>query len=410
MVLGMHRSGTSLIAKAVSVLGVALGDNLWGPREDNPTGFWEDRDVVALDKELLDRAGMTWSSLAPRERSWTGADFADLKEEALGLLRERLSHHGSWVFKDPRASRVLPFWKDVFAGLGVRPSYILTVRHPSDVASSLRRRDGLPGLHSHLLWLAHVCGALADTAGEPRCFVDYDELVEQPAAELQRLARALHLPVTPEIESAISGFASGFVTRELRHHSGAADAGEAGSPEAATRLHALLRDVALGRRGEEALAPAAGEAERELRAWAPACDALDDAEGRLAAARDVIVERDYWTTELRGQIARLTAEKAEAEELVREHGARLQDFYKEIEALRGEVETLREEKADLERLVREHGARLQDFYKEIEALRQAKAALEDSLKEHREQLDQAQAELARIKRHWYWRVARLIIR
>jgi predicted nucleic acid-binding Zn-ribbon protein len=68
---------------------------------------------------------------------------------------------------------------------------------------------------------------------------------------------------------------------------------------------------------------------------------------------------------------------------VREHGARLQDFYKEIEALRGEVETLREDKADLERLVREHGARLQDFYKEIEALRQAKAALEDSLKEHR---------------------------
>jgi hypothetical protein len=211
VVLGMHRSGTSLVAKATSILGVALGDNLWGPKEDNPTGFWEDRDVVALDKALLDRAGMDWNSLSARESSWTGADFADLKEEAMDLVRSRLADHGAWGFKDPRMCRVLPFWKDVFAALGIRPTYILTVRHPLNVAGSLRRRDGLPELHSHLLWLAHVCRALAETTGEPRCFVDYDELVEQPVPELGRLVRALGLPVTPETELAIADFSSAII-------------------------------------------------------------------------------------------------------------------------------------------------------------------------------------------------------
>ena len=61
-VLGMHRGGTSLAARAVHALGFHFGDNLWGPREDNPTGFWEDRDVVELNEALLERDGLDWQS------------------------------------------------------------------------------------------------------------------------------------------------------------------------------------------------------------------------------------------------------------------------------------------------------------------------------------------------------------
>lgn len=362
-VLGMHRSGTSLVARAVGTLGVPLGDNLWGPREeDNPTGFWEDRDVVELDKQLLGRAGVDWNSLAlPEAQSWRSASFQDLKERAVALVRERLMRHGSWAFKDPRAARVLPFWTDVLREAGADASYVLTVRHPLNVAASLERRDGLPALHSHLLWIEHLCRALADTAGAQRCFVDYDELVEHPAEQLRRLARSLEIEVTPEVAAGIDGFAAGFVEDGLRHHRAAPAAADDAVPRPALRLYERLREIALGGDAHDALAGAARQAEAGLAELRPVCEALDYVERRLAGARGEIVERDYWLGELRAQIDKLKAEKAELEGLVHERGAQL-------------------------------------------------VAMNADLTDVTQRLAQREAEISRIKRHWYWHVARLIIR
>ena len=52
LVLGMHRSGTSAIARLLKIFGVSFGDNLMpGSAEDNEKGFWEDRDVFRLNEE-----------------------------------------------------------------------------------------------------------------------------------------------------------------------------------------------------------------------------------------------------------------------------------------------------------------------------------------------------------------------
>ena len=48
-VLGMHRSGTSAVARGLKALGVDLGENLMPPVEgNNEKGFWEDRDSPDL--------------------------------------------------------------------------------------------------------------------------------------------------------------------------------------------------------------------------------------------------------------------------------------------------------------------------------------------------------------------------
>jgi len=391
VVLGMHRSGTSLAAKAINVLGVELGNDLWGPREeDNPTGFWEDRDVVALNKRLLERAGMAWNSLVPaQDGTWTAAPFEALKQEGVALVHERLSRYSTWGFKDPRAARVLPFWKDIFRTLGITVTYILTVRNPVNVAGSLQQRDGLPELHSHILWLEHMYWALAGTAGEKRCFVDYDELVEQPVAQLHRLARELGIDITAGITAGIAGFADGFVTDSLRHNRAAPDAGDPRAPEIAARLYSLLRDAALGKRGERALAGELEKIDRQLREWKPVCDALDQTEARLVAAGGAIVERDFWLGELRSQVTRLGEEKSEIEQIVREHGARLQDFY-------AQIVKLDEQKGELEVMVRARGAQL--------------VAMNAELTEVSARLAQRDSELSRIRKHWYWRIARLFIR
>ena len=47
IVLGMHRSGTSALARVVNLLGVSLGrtDDMMQPNEINPKGFWENQSL-----------------------------------------------------------------------------------------------------------------------------------------------------------------------------------------------------------------------------------------------------------------------------------------------------------------------------------------------------------------------------
>ena len=62
LVLGMHRSGTSTLARGLRVLGVALGKNLLPAHPCNPKGFFEDAGLYAFNKALLAQLGLTWRS------------------------------------------------------------------------------------------------------------------------------------------------------------------------------------------------------------------------------------------------------------------------------------------------------------------------------------------------------------
>ena len=63
LVLGMHRSGTSALARAVQMLGVYLGNNFLSPRPDNPTGYWEDKHICDLNERLLAAFGLKWEDV-----------------------------------------------------------------------------------------------------------------------------------------------------------------------------------------------------------------------------------------------------------------------------------------------------------------------------------------------------------
>ena len=54
-VLGMHRSGTSTIARSLNLLGVYIGEekDFIQPNPYNPEGFWEIRDLYRLHDRLL---------------------------------------------------------------------------------------------------------------------------------------------------------------------------------------------------------------------------------------------------------------------------------------------------------------------------------------------------------------------
>jgi hypothetical protein len=60
IVLGMHRSGTSALARVISLLGADLPNGLLKQGPENEAGFWESAKLVAIHDELLSSAGSSW--------------------------------------------------------------------------------------------------------------------------------------------------------------------------------------------------------------------------------------------------------------------------------------------------------------------------------------------------------------
>lgn len=218
VVLGMHRSGTSAITRGLQVMGVNLGGRLMpAHREVNAKGFWEDLDFHALNEEMLGALGSGWHYLSPIRRQ----DVETLRHKgfhtrAIELLRAKIGDSPVYGIKDPRITKLLPFWKEVFDQSGLDVRYVLSLRNPMSVAKSLAKRDGLDFGKSYLLWLDHVLRALVESQGAKRVLVDYDLLMSSPDVELKKIATTLELSLDAvEFEK----YRTEFLDETLRHGS-----------------------------------------------------------------------------------------------------------------------------------------------------------------------------------------------
>lgn len=197
-VLGMHRSGTSLVARSLKCLGAELGEAAVWSGPDNPTGFWEHQGVLAVNEQVLRLCGASWDA-PPGDRHLEEScqrlpELVYLRGGAEHMLRRELDRHPVFAVKDPRLCVLMPFWKPVLAGLGCEVSVIRVVRHPGSVAASLHRRDKMGRDRALRLWLRYTVAAREETAGWRSVVTDYDLMMMQPATEFVRLARRLDLP------------------------------------------------------------------------------------------------------------------------------------------------------------------------------------------------------------------------
>jgi len=199
VILGMHRSGTSAITRGLQVLGIDLGDRLMAPNQDvNAKGFWEDIDLNSLNIEILQALGSDWHYLKPIDS--VDVEFLHKKGyflRAVGLLKKKVRGVPVFGFKDPRVSKLLPFWNDVFSHCQLDVHYVFAMRHPLSVVRSLEERDGLSSVKSYMSWLEHVVVSLSGTANRKRVVVDYDSLLRSTEHEMDRISKLLGLSVDP---------------------------------------------------------------------------------------------------------------------------------------------------------------------------------------------------------------------
>ena len=216
-IAGMHRSGTSLVAKLLNLCGLYLGQerDLMPASSHNPDGFWENVKFVELNDLILHELGGGWDYPPPVRDEWEQL-LSRLRGRAGGLLQE-FAEHSVWGWKDPRNSLTLPFW----ARLLPRMRLVICLRNPLEVALSLKRRNFFSYSMGLALWRSYNERALECSQRAPRVVTHYDALLADPRAETRRILNCLGLPPSGDWEEAVAASAKSalrkhrFSTRDL---------------------------------------------------------------------------------------------------------------------------------------------------------------------------------------------------
>jgi GT2 family glycosyltransferase/glycosyltransferase involved in cell wall biosynthesis len=370
-ILGMHRSGTSLVSRILNILGVYLGPeaHIMQPGPDNPKGYWEHYMLTALNDEILARLGGSWHEVPVFPAGWeVSSELADLRQRARAILQEDFATADLWGWKDPRTCLTLPFWQRLLPPM----RYVICLRNPVDVSRSLERRDNFPFEKGVQLWLAHVTSALRHTTGQPRLFVFYEDLMEDWPTEIKRLANFLGKPELAE-EEAIRSAIQEFIEEELQHHRtslvDAIDEPKFSFP--AKALYIVLRAYAMQQKLD--FQPAIDL----FSSYAVEAAAKQEQLSRLVALlQEQVRERDQAITQLEQE--RLNMEQHLQAQLA-EREQRIEQLEGQIAQLKAEQERLTQELAEKERAVHDLSAQLAKKEQQASILQSQIASLQQRL-------------------------------
>ena len=195
IVLGVMRSGTSLTAELIRLWEAYAGseNNIWKSDIEDPRGYgyMEYVPLQNLNDELLDNNDRV---PPPHHLLEERASDPIFRQKAIKLLQDMdeqalKNNFDSWVWKDARLPLTLPFWMKVWDN----PIYVITIRHPAEVALSSAKtedfsEDNLPFSAGLAYWQHCMLNILsASQESQHKMFVSYEQLIGNPLQECTRL-------------------------------------------------------------------------------------------------------------------------------------------------------------------------------------------------------------------------------
>jgi len=135
IVVGMHRTGSSMIGGILEKLGINMGKNSEKKNFANPFGYFEDQDLKIINEKILNEANGKWDN--PPKKESIIAIKEKVKQDILNFLNGKKKP--IWGIKDPRLSLTLNLFLPY---LDIENTYfIITHRNHSNIVNSLKRRD-----------------------------------------------------------------------------------------------------------------------------------------------------------------------------------------------------------------------------------------------------------------------------
>lgn len=230
IVLGCHRSGTSLISAALWHMGAFLGEKLLVANEENPKGFYENEAIVNFNDRLLSFLGGRWDNpLFNGNRAIAKIPTESLSQwfdEAESLIDANFNGKRFCAIKDPRMCLLLPFWKKVLQSYGYKENeifYVHVSRHPVEVAKSqLNRKTNNSAYHAMgdnlletvSLWYNYYLQVFNEIGNNNIYFI-YSDFINNPKKQFKRFCKFMHEFCS---EANFQCFCKEFVDEKLYHN------------------------------------------------------------------------------------------------------------------------------------------------------------------------------------------------
>ncbi len=152
IILGFHKSGTTLVSQTLHHAGVVMGD-FDAEKGYDQKNFYEQKDVKRLNDEILGAEGVLSINIrAPKRLHITPDQRCRMQD----IIQAFSAKHTHWGFKDPRTCLTYPLWAEVLP-----PHHIIAVyRDPAEMWKRYRpkrRRDHLLTFYRAYKYLSRWC-------------------------------------------------------------------------------------------------------------------------------------------------------------------------------------------------------------------------------------------------------------
>ena len=224
MILGMHRSGTSMLSGLVYKMGFQIGDSIMKASKYNPKGYFENLDIVYQNECFFTMQKVNYSSNLYRYNAFQALkDYMNKGETILSCRygKNALSFFNNatnypWMMKDPRLCITIRTWLPL---LNFIPAVLFTYRHPLDVALSMHKRDPhLISISKGLrLWYVYNKRAVTQTHDLCRVITSYSRLMRSTHNELNYIYQKLRECGVPVKKKPLAKDLSSFVDVSLQH-------------------------------------------------------------------------------------------------------------------------------------------------------------------------------------------------
>jgi len=188
IVLGMHRSGTSVLAGLVSILGSYAGSNLMDSTVDNPKGYFENNKVFDLNEKILKENGASWDDYYFSMEGILPEKINEYVQLAKEVIQDELKFAKKIVIKDPRMCILFPIWEKALIELKIKIRIAFIFRNPMEVALSLKKRDEMSVEKGLMLWSHYFFHSEYYSRSYKRLIVQYSDDFYALEAFIQKLA------------------------------------------------------------------------------------------------------------------------------------------------------------------------------------------------------------------------------
>lgn len=213
IITGMHRSGTSLVAKLFHDAGADMGNpaTFYRPDKWNPEGYYEQPDIHAINMPLIN--GPWWKFAYYRLPSTETIMRRAVKLEEQ-IRKTSLAYQGK-VVKETRFCLTLPAWLHYEAPVD---RLLICLRDPIQVAYSIQKRNRTLLRHGYYMWHLHN-ERILEFAGDtiPVWVVYYHNLL-QPETYLQEMNSAFKFMGMELSSGRLEDLWKGSVNTDMNHN------------------------------------------------------------------------------------------------------------------------------------------------------------------------------------------------